>query len=111
MRHRRRTARPERATRPGVKGAGDPRQKARGLIKLALNESAESAERATAAMQAVAIIDQYGLLENPIDNVFDKLKNDETFKAVKNVTETLTDPGLMMSLKQIGSQLGRLRKG
>jgi BRCT domain type II-containing protein len=98
---RRTSRRSERTTR----GAEDPRAKAKKLIELAVDKETPEKEALSAACKAVDIIHRYDLLSNPLD----AFAENKTVKAAKNVVDTLSDPGLVDSLKTIGGSLREIR--
>lgn len=87
----------------------NPREKARKLVALAVDERTPEQERATAAVQAIALIHKHSLLDSPLDMVGDALRNEsETVKAVSKIYETFTDPTLVGAIKEVGR---RFKKG
>ncbi len=71
----------------------DPRQRARHLIGLALDESTTEAERRSAAVTAVEHIDKHDLLAPGSRN--------EAVRAVSSVVDTIIDPRFTDSVKTI----------
>lgn len=84
-----------------------PREKAKDLIELALDDGTSDAERATAAFRALKIIRKYDLLSSPLD-VLDGSSN-KNVKAAKKVLETLGDPELVSSVKALAGLFRRRR--
>ncbi len=74
----------------------DHRQKARDLIRLAVDARTPEAERVVAAVQAVGLIHRHELLESrgPKSKIYDTISN---FK------EILTDPALRTALGEISA--------
>lgn len=69
----------------------DHRQKAKGLVELALDESTSESERSSAALKAVALIDKYDLLTLP-PSPFDVIGgNNETVQAVRDVVDKIPE--------------------
>lgn len=81
------------------------RQKARGLVQLALDESAGEKERVNAAMRCVKLIAKYDLLASPLDGLLDS--DNETVSAAANIFQKLTDPTLVASVKKVSQKIGR----
>ena len=83
------------------------REKARGLVKLALDESAGEKERINAAMRCVKLINKYNLLASPLDGLLDS--DNETVSAAANIVQALTNPMLVDSVKKVGRKIGQAR--
>ena len=88
--------------------SAERRKKARDLIKLALDERNESEkERVTAAFQACKLIDKYGLLDSPLDDMLD---GNETARAVRTIKDTVTNPEIVDAVKTVASVFRRRRR-
>jgi len=85
------------------------RQKAKDLMKVALDERNNSdKERVAAAMQALQIIHKYDLLTSPLDGIMQS--DNETVQAAATIFDRLTDPLLVASVKKVGRAFGRRRR-
>lgn len=81
----------------------DPRQQALQLIELALDDSATSEERRSAAMRAVKHIDKYDLLSTPF-------QGNETVQAAMSIADTITNSGVVDDLKTILAKAAKMRR-
>ena len=75
-----------------------PREKAKGLIELAADESTSEEERFSSAVKACALIRKYDLLSSPLDSMNDN----KTVKAARKIFDAFSDPEVKGSLKDIG---------
>jgi hypothetical protein len=75
------------------------RQKAKDLVKLAIDERTPEKERIAAAFGALKIIDKYDLLSSPLDGIMQS--DNETVQAAATIFETLTNPDLVSSVKKV----------
>ena len=97
-----------------------PREKAKGLIALAADERTPKEERMTAAVQAVALIAKYKLLDGPLDGIGDVLRGEKATGAVRAASklyEIFNDPDVTEmfksareSIRERGSRTRRRRE-
>lgn len=81
--------------------SGAARKKAKDLMAIALDDrNKEDKERVAAALNALKIIDRYGLLDSPIDSLLDG--SSEEIRAAKTVVDTLTGRDFVDSVKRVG---------
>jgi hypothetical protein len=81
------------------------RQKARGLVELAMNDGTTEKERLSAAIKAVGLIHKHDLLASPLDGLLDN--SDETVQAATHVFNALTNPDLTKNLKKVADRFRR----
>lgn len=75
------------------------RKKAKDLVRLALDERTPDKERERASRTVCKIIDKYNLLDSPLDDMLGG--GNEKVAAAAQIFETLTDPGLVASVKTV----------
>lgn len=96
------------STRTAQEGSGmNPRQKAKDLVELAVDERTPEKERLSAALKAVALIRKHDLLASPLDLLSSE---NETVQAVKSVAEVLFDPEFKNNVKKITSRFSGARR-
>lgn len=82
----------------------NPRQKAKDLVRLASDERTPEKERLVAAIRAVGLIQEHGLLDGPLDGIGDVLRGAQAQTAVKAASKlygVFTDPDVLGVLKGI----------
>ena len=85
----------------------DARQKAKDLMKLALDERTPEKERIAAAFGALKIIDKNELLSSPLDGIM--AIDNESVQAAGSIFETLTHPNFIKSVKKVAGGVSRAR--
>lgn len=85
------------------------RQKAKDLMKLALDERTPEKERIAAAFGALKIVDRDGLLDSPLEGIM--AIDNESVQAAASIFETLTNPRFVKSVKQVANKVRRGRRG
>jgi hypothetical protein len=75
------------------------REKARGLIELAMDKSTTEEERLSAGMKAVSLIHQHNLLAHPLDKLVPG--DNEGVKAAVDVLGRLFDPEFVGGVKKV----------
>lgn len=80
------------------------RQKAKDLIRLAVDQSTTKHERESAALQAVALIHEHGLLDSPLDGILDADTSEGITEGIRSATT------LARSMRQIADNLGRRKR-
>ena len=87
-----------------------PRQRAKDLMAVALDERNNSdKERLAAAFKALKIIRDHSLLDSPLDGILQS--DNETVQAAATIFDRLTDPTLVASVKKIAGGISRARGG
>ncbi len=77
----------------------EKREKAKLLIKQALDDGVGADEQHAFAVRAIKIIRKYKLLDvTPLDGILEH----ETVRAVKTVADKVTDPDFLSGLKTVG---------
>ena len=87
------------------------REKARGLVKLAMDKGTTDEERLSAGMKAVALIHQHNLLDHPLDKLVPG--DNEGVKAAVDVFGRLFDPEFVGSVKKVyrgAKEAGKARR-
>jgi|WetSurMetagenome_2_1015567.scaffolds.fasta_scaffold209362_3 hypothetical protein len=87
------------------------REKARGLIELAMDKGTSEGERVSAATAAVALIHKHDLLAHPLDKLVPG--DNEGVKAAVDVFGRLFDPEFVGSVKKVyrgAKEAGRARR-
>lgn len=85
-----------------------PRETAQKLIRLAVDPGAAENERIVAAVKAVGVINEHGLLDSPLESVGDLLRSAEgkgAARAASKLYEVLTDPDIAAALKGISGKV------
>lgn len=83
----------------------DKREKAKALIKQALDDGVGADEQHAFAVRAIKIIRKYKLLDTtPLDGILEH----ETVRAVKTVADRVTDPDFLSGLKTIGREFQKV---
>lgn len=88
--------------------SSNARQKAKDLMKLALDERTPEKERIVAAFSALKIIDKNELLSSPLDGIM--AIDNESVQAAGSIFETLTNPSFINSVKKVASGVSRRRR-
>jgi len=85
--------------------SGDARQKARDLMKLALDERTPERERINAAFKALAIIEKNDFLTSPLDGIM--AIDNEAVQAAGSIFETLSNPNFIKSVRKVAGSVAR----
>jgi hypothetical protein len=90
-----------------MKTMSNPRQKAKDLMTLALDERGNEKERINAAFKALKVIDDNGLLDSPLDGIM--AMDNEHVKAAASIFDTLSNPDFVRSVKKVAGGISRAR--
>ena len=91
----------------------NPRETAQKLVRMAADERTPEKERLVAAIKAVGLINEHGLLENPLDGIGDLLRSEKgkgAVRAASKVYDVIKDPDIADALKSIGEEISSRRR-
>lgn len=86
----------------------DAREKAKKMMKLALDERTPEKERIAAAFGALKIIDKDGLLASPLDGIM--AIDNEHVQAATTIFETLSNPNFVKNVRKVAAAVSSARK-